>query len=365
MRLKRKKLKPILGACALTMLIFFLPQSSGTVRSAALAISRRAGLVGVALTIPEGIFKKDTASVAEKTAPAPAPKPTPTATQPQTTTAAPTTQKAAAVSAKNYDGMVQTTLIQNSGKNYGNVYVANKTGLSIDIKKELGATPDVKIYKNSSPQVLIFHTHATECYLPEDSGYYKKSWPSRTTDNTKNVVAVGNAIAQRLNAAGIVTLHDTTQHDKVSYNGSYERSTQTVEKYLEQYPSIDVVLDIHRDAVTREDGTKIKPTVEIGGRKAAQVMICTGSQTGAVTGFPDWRQNLRFALRVQQTTATMYPNLMRPVYFVSKKYNHQLSHGAILLEMGSEGNTLDEAVYSGELIGNALVSLLGDDLAAE
>jgi stage II sporulation protein P len=368
LRIQRKYLKRGCAAALALSFCLLYSKSPGFRKGAQSAVSC-ASSFGAALIIPEGIGEQDKHK-AEASSAQPrktAAEPTSTAAEPAAATTAATTAASTAASAKPanagaYDGRVITQKIGNSGKNYGKVYLSNKTPLTIDLKRELSISPDVAIYKNSSPQVLIIHTHATECYLPEDSGYYKKSWPSRTSDNTKNMIAVGDVVSRKLNEAGIVTLHDTTKHDEYSYNGSYERSTKTVEKYLKEYPSIDVVLDLHRDALTTDNGTKIKPTVKINGKPAAQMMICTGSQTGDVTGYPDWRQNLRFALRVQQAVAEKYEGLMRPVYFVSKKYNHQLSHGSILIEMGSEANTLAEAQYSAELLSNALIDLLGTSL---
>ncbi|OJU15126.1 MAG: hypothetical protein BGN88_03010 [Clostridiales bacterium 43-6] len=258
-------------------------------------------------------------------------------------------------------GKVQTVNMSGSGYSFkwNNILVNNKTkSHTFNIEKELAIRPDINIHKNGKPQVLIMHTHATESYMTTDNGQYNKSFSARDRDNTKNMVRVGEEIKKQLDAAGIVTIHDKTQHDYPSYNGGYERSAATTKKYLKQYPSIDVVLDIHRDAITRDDGTKIKPTAVIGGKKAAQIMICAGCQDDKVTGFPDWQHNLRFALRLQKQCNDSYSGLVRPMYFVSKKYNEYLSRGSLLLEMGSDSNTLEEAVYSGKLLGISLAKVL-------
>ena len=239
-----------------------------------------------------------------------------------------------------------------------NVYVSRKIDVSIDIAEEIATKPDITILKNGKPQVLIMHTHTTESYLAEDNGTFKIGASSRSTDENLNMIAVGNEIADKLNAAGIVTLHDKTMHDYPSYNGAYERSEVTVKSYLEQYPSIEVVLDIHRDAISTSDTKKIKPTATINGKKAAQVMIINGCEYGNITDYPNWRENLRFGLRVQQAFETMYPGLARPLMFDDRKYNQQLTNGSILIEMGSDSNTLEEAKYSGQLVGDALVSVL-------
>ena len=246
-----------------------------------------------------------------------------------------------------------------AGLKWENIYINNRTAENtVDIAREIEILPNVKIKKDGTPQVLIIHTHATEKYLDGDVGYYIKGAASHTTDNTKNVVRVGAEIKKQLDAAGIVTVQDTTQHDYPSYGGSYERSAETIKKYLDKYPSIQVVLDVHRDAITKDGGVKTKPTAEINGKKAAQIMICAGCQEGAVSGFENWMENMRLALRLQRQCETDYPGLNRSIYFIGKKYNEYLLPGSLLIEMGSEANTLEEASYSGELLGKALVEVL-------
>jgi len=155
-------------------------------------------------------------------------------------------------------------------------------------------------------------------------------------------------------------IHDTTQHDYPSYNGSYERSAATVQSYLEEYPSIKVVLDLHRDAMERENGTIVKPVTVIDGKKAAQIMIIAAGDDDGTIGVPQYRQNLRFAAAYQSYLSSAYPDLTRPVYFCYRKYNMDLTPGSLLLEFGSNANTLEEAVYSAQMAGQALADLILD-----
>ena len=173
-----------------------------------------------------------------------------------------------------------------------------------------------------------------------------------------NVTAVGNAIAEKLESAGIAYIHDTTIHDYPSYTGAYERSAETVKALLEEYPSIKVVLDIHRDAIGTEN-TITQPIVEINGKEAAQIMIISGCDDGTM-GRPEYMFNFRFACRLQEQTETMYPGLTRPVLFDYRKYNQNLTTGSLLIEVGSHGNTIEQAVYSGALFGDALAQVLLD-----
>lgn len=241
---------------------------------------------------------------------------------------------------------------------YNNVYLKNNTDLNINLKDFVNGKLGFKIEKNEKPQVLILHTHATESYLRHDENYYTENDTARSTDNAYNTVALGKIIADRLNAAGIVTLHDTTQHDNPSYNESYSRAADTICKYTEKYPSIKIVIDLHRDALAENDTDKVKLTTEIGGKKAAQIMLVMGSQSGNVKNFPNWKENLKLATKLQQTIEVMYPSLARSIHFMSKNYNQSLTKGSMLIEIGTDGNTLDEAKYSAELLSNALISLL-------
>ncbi len=247
-----------------------------------------------------------------------------------------------------------------NGTTFNNFSVKNTTSVDIDIEEELNKRPDINISKNSSPQVLIMHTHATEAYIDVDKGVFPESFYPRSTDENYSVVKVGEAIKTQLVNSGINTLHDTTQHDNPSYTGAYYRSEDTIENYLSQYPSIQVVLDIHRDSIGNNESGKVKPTFTYNNKKAAQVMIIAGCDDDGTWLFPDWEYNLRFALRLQQTTETLYPGMTRPLKFCPSQYNMHLTHGSLLVEIGTDVNTLDEAVYSGTLLGNALSQVLNE-----
>ncbi len=234
--------------------------------------------------------------------------------------------------------------------------VRNITSVSNDeLLEESRLEPEFEIETNGEPQILIMHTHATESYEPYERNFYDSSFNSRTTDPTMNMIAVGDKIAAELEAAGIGVLHDTTLHDYPSYNGSYDRSRETVEKYLEEYPSIKIVLDVHRDAIERESGERIAPVAEIDGKNAAQVMIISGCDDGTMD-MPDYMKNFRFAAMLQNQLESDWEGLTRPVLFDYRKYNQDLTTGSILIEVGGHANSIDQAMYSGELIGKSLVN---------
>lgn len=207
------------------------------------------------------------------------------------------------------------------------------------------------------PQILIYHTHTTECFELEDKDWYDSDFGAKTTEADKNITAVGNEICKQLEASGISVIHDTLVHDYPSYDAAYDSSRETVSELLEQYPSIKIALDIHRDGIETAEGVRLAPTAEINGKDAAQIMIISGCDDGTF-GMPDYMNNFRFACELQSRTETMFEGLTRPILFDYRFYNQDLTDGSLLIEVGSHGNTLDQAKYSGELIGKALAALL-------
>lgn len=240
------------------------------------------------------------------------------------------------------------------------VSIKNASSVTLNIAEQLGIAPNLGITATDEPQVLIVHTHTTEAYMTYDAGYYNASDKSRTQDESINVCAVGEAIASQLRAAGIGVIHDTTVHDSPQYTGAYNRSAETVEKQLAEHPSIKVVLDIHRDAINRSNTEKVKPTVEVNGRKAAQMMILASAGNTASQPNPHWQENVRFALRLHSGLNTQYDGIMRPLYLVDSRYNQHLTNGSLIVEIGAEGNTVEEAEYSGQLLGKTLAQVLND-----
>lgn len=236
-------------------------------------------------------------------------------------------------------------------------YLRNDTDLSLaEIEKIIQSPSSVSVGDASQPQVLIYHTHATEAFERYDTDVYdtRNNW--RSTDNNMNMVAVGNALKKSLEENGVYVLHDVTQHDYPSYNGAYERSAETIAAYLEKYPNIQVLLDVHRDAIDR-NGTLVRPVTMINGKKAAQLMIISPCDDGTMN-IPEWRENLRFAASIQSQTETDFPGLMRPIFFCYRKYNLDKSPLSLLLEFGSHGNTLEECKYTASLVGKSIAQVI-------
>ncbi|MBR5309998.1 MAG: stage II sporulation protein P [Oscillospiraceae bacterium] len=242
---------------------------------------------------------------------------------------------------------------------YKNAIIKNCTTHSTNkIKSMLKESHELSLSSEigALPQILIYHTHATEGFEAQDSGVFDTEGTWRSTDNSKNMVAVGDVLESVLNRGGIGVIHDRTQHDDPSYNGSYQRSAVTISGYLNENPTIEICLDLHRDAIEPSEKEIIKPTAVINGKKAAQIMIIAGCDDGSMN-MPEYWENLRFAAALADKLEELYPGITRPILFDYRKYNMDLSPGLVLIEIGATGNTLDEAKYSAELLGNALIAL--------
>lgn len=223
--------------------------------------------------------------------------------------------------------------------------IKNQSGKEADADR-LVSEPLCYTVEKAPAQVLIVHTHTTESYFEQD----------RSVDENKNMTAVGEVIAKRLEESGIGVIHDTTVHDYPSYSGAYTRSCATVKKQLEAHPEIKIVLDVHRDAVAASDGRKLKLCTDINGEKTAQIMFVVGTDAQLEHAF--WQENLKLALKIQQKANELYPTLMRPINLRAQRFNQQLSKGAVIIEVGTNGNTLDEAKRGALLIADAAVKVL-------
>ena len=265
-----------------------------------------------------------------------------------------------AKTAKSAGKVVERTLLNMNGQvASGNIKVQNRTDKKINIDKILKEGANLKIADKSKPTILIYHTHTHECFVALDNGKYMQGETTQSANPAHNIVRVGDAIVEQLEKAGFAVLHDTEIHDD-DYNNAYAHSGKTIDTYLKKYPSIEVTIDIHRDSIGVEGDSKARTAVvkEINGKKAAQIMIITGCEENFITGFPHWYDNLHFALGLQKRFSDDYPGLARPLYFADRKYDMYKTKNSVLIEVGADGNTLEQAVYSGKMIGVTLAKYL-------
>ena len=247
------------------------------------------------------------------------------------------------------DGIVEMTGVGKQGGNYlwgQGVCAYNRTKLTLTEK--VLTEGKVNFTLGDGPQILIVHTHGSEAYSQSDGDRYEESDSYRTTDCTHNVVKVGEEMATVFRAYGLQVVHDTTLYDYPSYKGAYDRSRAGVEQWLKEYPSIRVVLDVHRDALVGKEGQVYKMVSTEAGQKVAQVMLVMGT-SGSGAEHPRWKDNLAFAIKLQQGLVKGYDHLARPIVLRNSRYNQQLLPGSVLVEVGGHGNTLSEAIAGARL----------------
>lgn len=218
---------------------------------------------------------------------------------------------------------------------YNEVKIKNET--EYKLTQEI-LTPNVTVNKEN---ILIFHTHTCESYTPSEKYQYKQTGNYRTKDKNYTVVTVGRELDRQLKSYGYNVIHDETYHDYPSYTGSYSNSYATVTKLLEQNKNTDVVIDLHRDAIS---DYSYAPTVKIGDEYAAQLMFVMGGNISKE--HPNWQQNLKFAVKIQEKANEMYPGLFKPIILRYASYNQQTAKAACIIEVGSTGNTMDQALVS-------------------
>ena len=257
------------------------------------------------------------------------------------------------------NGVTARTLVPTSTDGYivsGDVYITNTSDNTFDASLFDG-TFAARLPEEEGPQILIVHTHGSEAYTMPPGEEYEASGECRTTDCNYNTVRVGDELAATLEEAGLSVLHDTTLHDYPQYSGAYDRSLASINSYLEQYPTISFVLDIHRDAISDGEGNMYKVVSNVAGLNAAQMTFVIGTDGGGLE-HPNWRENLKLAAAVQQNLLDDYPSLMRPITVRNSRYNQHVTTGSLLVEMGAAGNSLDEALLSARLLGQALAETI-------
>ena len=234
----------------------------------------------------------------------------------------------------------------------GGLTLRNATDYAPDLAALLAEGPSLR-FDAEGPQVLIVHTHTSEAYTPSEGNRYDASDTMRTQDPSFNILRVGDVLASRLEAAGLSVLHDRTVNDYPSYAGAYSRSGAVVEQRLAEYPSIRMVIDLHRDALC-SDTVVYKTVAELpDAEPCAQVMFVVGTDSLGLE-HPNWRENLKLAVWLQDAVSRRHPTLLRPIDLVRERYNQHLCPGMMLIEIGSSGNTLPEAIRAAELLGDAM-----------
>ena len=248
---------------------------------------------------------------------------------------------------------LQTEVVENNiPNNFTNSYesVEIKNDTDYNLTEEM-LTPNIDINKKD---IIIFHTHTCESYTPTEEFNYEQTGTYRTTDLGYSVARVGTELTNQLISYNYNVIHDTTYHDYPAYTGSYGRSMNTVRTILANNDNTDVILDIHRDAIA---DYSYAPTVKIGEEYASQLMFVIGTDGGGLE-HPNWQQNLKFAVKVQEKANELYPGLFRPILLRNSRYNQQLGRAACIIEVGATGNTLEQSMTSMKYLAKVLSEVL-------
>lgn len=239
---------------------------------------------------------------------------------------------------------VETEVVDNSGiqnkytNTYGSVQIKNES--KYELTEEM-LTPDIEL--NDKTDILLFHTHTCESYTSSEQYTYEPTGTFRTTDLNFSVARVGTELKKYLDGYGYQVTHDTTYHDYPAYTGSYNRSLTTVKNDLAAKEETEIVFDIHRDAIGSK--SDYAPTVKIGEEYAAQIMFVIGTDGGGLN-HPNWNQNLKFAIKIQEKANEMYPGLFKPIILRNSRYNQHVTRAASIIEVGATGNTLEQTLVS-------------------
>ena len=212
-------------------------------------------------------------------------------------------------------------------------------------------------FDQDGPTVLIVHTHTSEAYTMEAGWEYEGDTTARTQDPDYSVVRVGRVLAETLEARGISVIHDESFNDYPSYSGAYNRTLEKIEAWVEQYPTIQMVIDVHRDAASNADGSPVRHAVNLNGEETAQLMLVMGTDEGGLS-HPNWQDNLSWALKLQAVLEREYPGLCRNLDLRTERFNQHVTPGSMLVEVGSSGNTLKEALAAARDLGEGLADLI-------
>ena len=237
----------------------------------------------------------------------------------------------------------------------GTVYFKNETDYAIDMTFLLQKDSPVALGEQGI-QVLIMHTHGTEAYTQSPGHAYVASGEYRTTDSSANMLRVGQEICDILNDRGVSAVHSRTLNDYPAYNGSYNRALKDIQAHIQQYPTIQLVIDVHRDAIATGN-TYYKTAAKVDGQQTAQLMFVTGTDAGGLT-HDHWQDNLAFQAQLHDRLNSAYPGIMRPMSIRASRFNQHIRKGSMLVEVGACGNTLEEALAAAQIFANTLADAL-------
>lgn len=207
----------------------------------------------------------------------------------------------------------------------------------------------------ASPTILIIHTHGTESYTKQSGEIYEEVSDYRTLNASYNMLSIGEELKDTLTAGGISVLHDRTLHDYPSYSGSYDRARDTIRAYLEAFPSITMVIDLHRDALNFEEDPQLTTVADVGGSPSSQLMLVAGTDHNV--SYSGWKENLAMGVKLTAILEKMYPGITRPIQLRAQRFNLDMTPGSLLVEVGANGDTHPEAITAVRALGAAILAM--------
>lgn len=251
---------------------------------------------------------------------------------------------------------LQTKVIESNNKNdkftnnYGSVKIKNESKYTLTGDM---ITPNLDF--ENKKDIIIYHTHTCESYTPTEANNYQSSGNFRTIDLNYSVARVGKELTNHLNQKGFSVLDDITYHDYPAYTGSYTRALNTIKNLLSQKPNTEFVIDLHRDALG--SNSSYGPCVQIGDEVGAQLMFVVGTDGGGLE-HPNWLNNFKLAIKIQEKANEMYPNLFKPIILRNSRYNQHVAKGACIIEVGATGNTLEQCNISMKYLANVIAEVM-------
>ncbi len=234
----------------------------------------------------------------------------------------------------------------------------------LQLSDQTGYAPDVEALllsplswqlRSDEPTVLIVHTHGTESYTKGEGEDYTESGAYRTLDAGYNMISVAEELTRVLEAGGIHVIHDRMLHDHPSYSGSYQHARESIASHLAAYPSIQMVIDLHRDALDLSNDPQLTTKAEVNGQPSSQLMLVAGTDRNA--SYPNWENNLSLGVKLMALLEKAHPGITRPIQLRPQRFNLDMSAGSLLIEVGANGDSHDQALVAVRALGEAILTL--------
>ena len=258
---------------------------------------------------------------------------------------------------KENEDVLEKTVSSGGGKTSAGdkITINNETSYKV-AAEDISSTPAFSLEKKGA-QVLIVHSHSTESYAPTEKYNFSHTAEDRTINTNYNMIRIGKELKKELEKRDIKCEHITDLFDYPEYNNSYSRSCKAVEAALSENPQIKIVLDLHRDSIINSEGVKTKLTTVVSGEKVAQVMLVVGTDELGLR-HDNWRTNLKFATHFQKCLLEEEENFARPINLRTSRFNGHTAPCAVIVEVGTGANTIEEALASVKYIANAVKKVI-------